>query len=324
MTPRRQLDPTPLELLAARQHRCLSLRQLSDLGVPSSTIAYRTKALDGMWSRPLPGVVLLHTGTPTPDERASAALLYAGEGAVLTGLESLRRHGLRRLPPIELVHVLIPQERRRVGVAFTVCERTERLPAADPVTGLPCAPVARALVDVGRRIDRLDQVRAMTAEAVQRRLCTQQALLAELATAQRRRTARIRLVAAEIVGGIRSAAEADTQRVLQREGFPPALWNHDLYTPDGQFIGCPDAWFDEEGVALEVDSREWHLDPHWWEQTQTKRARFASYGIPSVPVTPRRLHQDLPEFVRDLHMTLGSAVTRTRPDVIAVMRSQAA
>jgi hypothetical protein len=323
--PRSRLDTTALEVLAAAQHRCVSLEQLAGVGMSSASIAYRTRPRGGSWTRLLPGVVMLHTGTPTADERAVAALLYAGrEGALLTGTESLRRQGVRRLPPGDPVHVLIPHDRRRVSAGFVVCERSRRLP--QPVAGLalPCTPVARALVDAARRMPRLDAVQAVAADAVQRRLCPQAQLLTEVRQAQIRGTARIRVVADEIIGGIRSVAEADAKRLMERGGLPPALWNHDVVTPTGDLVGCPDAWFDEEAVAVEVDSREWHLEPRGWERTQVKRARFARYGITTVPWTPRGVRERPHELVEELRATLDAARARPRPDVLAVLRSQAA
>lgn len=324
MPRRARIDVSALESVARAQHNCVSLAQLASVGVPSSTTAYRTRPSGGSWTRLLPGVVLLHRGTPTADERSVAALLYAGDGSVLTGSDSLRRQGVRRLPPTDVVHVLVPEERRRVSVAFVVCERTQRLPLASVGRAMPTASVARSLVDAARRTDDLMAVRAMVADAVQQRRCAQTDLLTEIRLAQRRGTARVRLVGSEIVGGIRSVAEADARRFFSRGGLPPALWNHDIVTPSGELVGCPDAWFDEEGVALEVDSREWHLDPQGWERTQIKRARFASFGVTTVPVTPRRMHEQPRELLRDLLATLATARGRPRPDVLAVMRSQAA
>ena len=319
-----RLDLSGLDALAARQHSCVTLAQLASIGMSSSTIAHRTRPLGGTWSRLLPGVVLLHRGTPTADELASAAVLYGGAESVLTGLEALRRHGLRRTPGSAQVHLLVPHAHRRVSVGYLVAERTRRMPDSHVVGGFACAPVARAVFDAARRLDRLDDVRAMTAEAVQRRMCPQQDLLDEIRLGQRRRTARIRIIGGEIVGGIRSAAEGDVRQILLEEGFPPALWNHDLLTPTGEFIGCPDAWFDDAGVALEIDSREWHLDPQGWERTQSKRARFARFGVTSIPVTPQRVRRHRREFVSDLACALESARRRPRPDVCAVLRSQAA
>lgn len=324
MPRRTKADLIAIDEWGRQQHRCLTLTQLAAAGWGEGSIAYRTRPQNGSWTRLLPGVVLLHRGTPTADERATSALLYAGDGALLTGIEALRRHGLRRLPDDRQVHVLVPHERRRTSHGLAVVERTRRLP--DPVCagGLPCSPLPRALVDACRRIPHLDQVRALTAEAVQRRLCSEQAILVELRAAQRRRTAALRVVAGEITGGIRSVAESDFRSFLASAGFPVPLWNHDLITGDGTFVGCPDAWFDEHGVAAEVDSREWHMDPAGWERTQRRRARFARFGIPTVPVTPRRLYRDRDELARDLWGALEGSQGRPRPDVRAVMRSQAA
>lgn len=319
-----RVDLTALNALASAQNNCVLLSQLHELGVPGSTVAYRTRPTGGPWRRLLPGTVLLHRGTPTPDELATAGLLYAGDGAMLTGLTSLRLQGLRRLPPTGQVHVLIPDERRRASTGFVVCERTRRMPAQHDARAMACAPLSRALVDASRHLEVLSTVRAMTAEAVQRRLCKEQDLLDEIRLGQRRRTAGIRLVGHEIVGGIRSAMEAGVRQFLLDAGFPPALWNHDILTSAGELIGCPDAWFDDVGLALEVDSREWHLDPQGWERTQAKRARFARFGIPTLPITPKRFYLERGDLAADIHGALRQARANPRPDVIAVMRSQAA
>ena len=39
------------------------------------------------------------------------------------------------------------------------------------------------------------------------------------------------------------------------------MFNARLLTADGDFIASPDAWWSREGVAVEIDSREWHLNP---------------------------------------------------------------
>jgi hypothetical protein len=66
---------------------------------------------DGCWQRILPGVVLMHTGTPTTRERLLGCLAYAGEDAVITGAAALRLYGLRTAPPDGQVQVLVPHDR---------------------------------------------------------------------------------------------------------------------------------------------------------------------------------------------------------------------
>jgi hypothetical protein len=70
------------------------------------------------------------------------------------------------------VHVLIPHQRRLQSVRFVVVERTTRLPSARLVRGLPLAPVSRSVLDAARRMAGVDDVRALLAEAVQRRMFT--------------------------------------------------------------------------------------------------------------------------------------------------------
>jgi hypothetical protein len=102
---------------------------LVELGLTRSTIAHRCRP-DGPWSRLAPGVVKLDNGPVTRADRRRAALLHAGAGAVLTGLDALELHGMRRMPaPAGPVHVLIPEERRRGGAGLALVERTERVPS---------------------------------------------------------------------------------------------------------------------------------------------------------------------------------------------------
>lgn len=55
--------------------------------------------------------------------------------------------------------------------------------------------------------------------------------------------------------------ESDARHLLRDAGIPDPLWNQNLYLPDGTFLARPDAHWPYAGVALEIDSREWHLSP---------------------------------------------------------------
>ena len=52
----------------------------------------------GPWRRLLPGIVLLGSGPATRQQEITAALMYGGPEALVTGLEACRRHGVRRGP----------------------------------------------------------------------------------------------------------------------------------------------------------------------------------------------------------------------------------
>ena len=253
--------------LARAQDQLLTRAQLSELGCTDSTISYRCRR-DGPWQRILRHVYVLHGGTPTPRQRLRAALLYAGEHALLTGHAALALHHFRAAPrPERLPHidVLVPYGGAggaRSASGFVRLHRTRRLPQAHPVAGLRCAPPARAVADAIPYLTCERDVTALLAEAVQRGFCTPQELLAELRASRRHFAPYVARAADHLTAGVHSVLEADARTLIDRYALPQPLWNPDLHDPlTGDFLARPDAYWPAEGVALEVDSREYHLDP---------------------------------------------------------------
>src|SRR5205807_8300012 len=85
-------DPTELRMQS--RHGAIKVASLEELGVSQRT-AYRRCVPGGPWQRPLPGIVLLNSTSPTRRQLVEAALLYVGADALVTGLEACRRYGLR-------------------------------------------------------------------------------------------------------------------------------------------------------------------------------------------------------------------------------------
>ncbi|MDH6121519.1 hypothetical protein ABH930_005516 [Kitasatospora sp. GAS204A] len=150
-----------LEELARRQQNVITASQLRARGVPSRVVSEHCRR-GGPWQRLLPRVYLLQTGTPTPEQRMWAALLYAAqngreagsrEGALITGAAALALYGFSavpRLPAVTGVQVLVPRQRRLRDVGEVRIQRTARELVASEVHGLACAPVARAVADALR------------------------------------------------------------------------------------------------------------------------------------------------------------------------------
>ncbi|MGE0298669.1 hypothetical protein [Pseudonocardia sp.] len=270
--------------------------ELAELGVGRRTTAHRCRS-GGPWRWLLPGVVRLSNGPVTRDDRRRAALVYAGPRAVLTGLDALHLHGLSRLPaPAGPVHVLVPAGIRRAGGGRVLAERTERLP--DPVPGRwPLAPVTRAALDFCRRSRERDIVRSVLAEAVQSRRCTPAELRAELALGCSRGSALPREVLREIIDGVRSVAEADARRIALSSGVPRPRWNVTLVDRDGRLVAIVDGWFEEAGMAWEIDSREYHALPGDYERTVQRRAALMALGVVVMQTLPSALRRD-PDGVR--------------------------
>jgi hypothetical protein len=292
------------------------VEDLTALGLPRSTIAHRCRA-GGPWRRMLPGVVKLHNAPPDRTERRQAALLYAGEGAVLTGLDALELHGMQRMPqPSGPVHVLIPGERRRAGTGLVLAERTDRLPPPPPGRW-PLAPIARAALDAARRLADRDQVRSLLAEVVQRGRCSPAELNAELANGSGRGIRLPREVLVEISDGVRSVAEANAREIARRSGLPEPVWNATLYDRYGRFVAMPDAWFDDVGLAWQIDSLEWHLSPADYALTLERRSAMMAEGIVVLHTLPSKLTHRAPAL-HELRRTHEHAARSPRPAITAV------
>ncbi len=178
------------------------------------------------------------------------------------------------------------------------------------------APAGRAVADTARALADQVEARAVVASAVQRGQCTIAQLAAELRDGPVRGSAHLRAVLAEVIAGIRSAPEGDLRRLIIRAGLPQPLYNPSLYVGE-VFLARPDAWWPEYGVAVEVDSREWHLSPADWEQTMARHRRMCAVGIVVVHVSPRQLRDESARLENDLHAALRAGrplpAIRTQP-----------
>jgi very-short-patch-repair endonuclease len=76
------------------------------------------------------------------------------------------------------------------------------------------------------------------------------------------------------------------------------------------FIASPDCWWPGAGVAVEVDSREWHLSPRGWEQTMSRRARMSSLGIIVLHFTPRQIRSQPKLVAETIRSALEAAANR--------------
>ena len=154
------------------------------------------------------GRLLDRHGETSWEQRATAALLYGGPGAVITGLAALRNYGVRAPDP-GVVDVLVPAGRDRQGRALVAIHCTRRMPQQWTVDGfLRFALPPRAVADTVRELIRVTDARAVVAGAVQQGHCTVGQLAAELRQGPIRGSAQLPAVLAEVIDGIRSVPEA--------------------------------------------------------------------------------------------------------------------
>ena len=304
-----RLQPDALEQLLLEQFGVIARHQVPAAGITAGALRHRLRP-GGPWRTLLPGVYMDMTGTPTPLQQEMAALLYAGSGSMITGPAALRHHRIGTTVP-DLIDVLVPVPRQRHDAEFVRLCRTTRMPERFWERGpIRYVPPARAVADTVRGLSSLRDVRAVVAGAVQRRACQVRDLADELNAGPRPGSALFRIALADVAEGIRSVAEADLKDLLVKAKIPMPLFNPALYAKDGTFIARPDAWWPELGIAIEVDSREWHLSPEDHENTLARGRRMSQYQIIALRFTPKQLRSQPAAVIEEIRRTLGGAQGR--------------
>lgn len=209
--------------LATHQLGLVTRRQLSRCGVSTDAVRWRAGR---NWRLVLPGVLLLHRGLPTEEQRLVAALLCAGEGSWLGGLTATALHevgGLKVTPPID-VRVAAPRKPHRVA---WVSIRSTTL-AGDPTERGPLrwSGLPRAVVEAAADLADERQARSLVLEAVQRRLVRLDDLEHWVDRGTSRHTVRLRRLLHEAAAGVWSAPEGDlAQLILTSSALPAAMFN---------------------------------------------------------------------------------------------------
>jgi very-short-patch-repair endonuclease len=303
-------DQTALSKLLKRQDQVISRRQALACGMTAGVLRRRTEQ-GGPWQQLLPRVYLTVTGSPTRDQREIAALCYAGETSLITGLPALRRVGVR-VPDCDQVTVLVPAKRHVRSVSYVTIWQTMRMPELVMYRGpIQYALPDRAAADAARETTSVNQIRAVVANALQQRWCTVEGLEAELREGPRRGRSPLRRVLAEVASGVRSVPEGALRKLLDAAGLPTPQFNAKVYAGQ-EFIARPDAWWPDAGVAVEVDSKEWHLSPDDWQLTMSRHARMSAHGIIVLHFTPRQIRTESEWVIAQIRSALAAGRARPR------------
>ncbi len=94
------------------------------------------------------------------------------------------------------------------------------------------------------------------------------------------------------------------------------MWNKKLYTTSGEYIAKPDGWFDDVGLAWEVDSLSFHLKAvDGFDRTLARNGRYAAAGVLVLQTLPSRLRTEPDKVIEELLAAHAAAAARVRPDV---------
>ncbi|MEU6252303.1 hypothetical protein [Streptomyces sp. NPDC047043] len=342
-TPLPPASPRPLRHLAEVHRRVVTTAVLRSHGVSSAEISEQCRP-GGPWQQFLPGVFLLHPGPPTSEERLHAVLMYASREsapgvpsqpradephrpvyaeAVITGLAALTLHGFTSAPPLlslDKIDVLVPRLRRLRSTGCARIVRTAALPTPQQVTGVPIAPVPRALADAVSELSDAGAVRRLLTEAVRSGHCEPASVVRELNNSKLLSRPHVVDAVDSLLAEGRAIAEDRLYRMVQEYGLPDPVWNVDLRLPGGPHLGGLDAYWPEQAVAVELDTRAPRQDEDaLWSEYARKREHLERLGITVVYITPKKLRDSLEQQAAVVRTALMASGDRDPAAYVVVL-----
>lgn len=275
----------------------------------------------GRWQEPVPGVIVLHSGSLTRRERLLTALAWAGPSGRVSHTSALLLHGARVQEPVArrrvagvrgdfvtppdagLVQVSVPHGRHLESVGFVVVHQTRRPLGGLLLDGLPTTAAARAVVDVALTARRRPDVDHVVADALQKGLTDLEDLVEEVRAAGRRAGPWLKDAVADAARGMRSVGESELRRVIVAAGLPEPEWNVPVMTDAGEYL--LDAYWRRHGVAAEADGAEFHLGVADWSRDLRRQNAIQATGVRLFRFPVRRLRRERASCADELARALS-------------------
>jgi very-short-patch-repair endonuclease len=239
-----------IDSILARQAGVISRGQALAAGLTPDTIDHRLRLR--RW-RPLHPCVYLAAGHRPDDEvRVRAALLWAGDGAVLSGSAAAWWQGMAQRPPAS-VGVTVGRRRRPRSRPGVVVRRRD-LAAEDTVTHRGLVVTGRPLTVLEASVEQGDRGSLLLDRALQRWVrfpAVYDAYCRNLGAHGSASAGRMLVAAAD-----RSASVAQRLLVAMLREAGAAGWRC-AFPSAGHVI---DIAFPDARVAIEVDGWAWHMD----------------------------------------------------------------
>ena len=282
--------------VAAKQNGNITRRQLHELGLDDSAIAYRIRI--GRLYRVYRGVYSVGRRAVTPHERAAAAVLACGPGAALSHGSAMTLWGFWRHwdQPFE---VTVVGDRRTSGICV---HRSTTLRRREMTTqlGIRATVPARVLLDVSPRLTDRALKRAVN-NALNSQWLTEDQLAATLDDHPTLPgTKRIAKLIGYAGTPTRSGWEDDFPAFCAEHGLPAPVMGQPFH---GYIL---DAVFPAEKVIVELDSWLFHKGKIAFESDRERDAETLARGFVTVRVTEERLDERPREEANRLQAILES------------------
>jgi hypothetical protein len=257
----------------SRQCGVITSRQAQAAGVSVRQVENLLRY--GRWQRLHQGVYAAFTGEPPRAALLWAAVLWAGQQAILSHETAAELDGLIDKPS-KLIHVTVRQAQHRRPTAGIVVHRSSRSIGIKQQRGLPPQTMTEETVlDLAQAAASFDDVISLIARACQHRLATPFLLGEALAARPRMRwRAEIRQAVADVADGVQSPLEHRYLRGVERA--------HGLPRPDRQAPAVQhgsrifrDLHYRAYRLTIELDGNASHPDDQRWQDKHRDNAAAA-------------------------------------------------
>lgn len=256
--------PASAAEIAHWQAGAISRAQLLAAGVSNQLIFERLKRQ--RWQQLFRGVYAVFSGLPPRETWLWAAILSAGQGAVLSHQTAAELYGLLD-SPADAIHVTVPSTRRVAtrGLIIRTSGRVEQ--ARQPNRAPPRTSVEETVLDLVQLAPGFDDACGWITKACAKRLTTEEKLRAALTMGKKMRwRAELDDVLAAAGSGIHSALEYRYLRDVERAHGLPRSRHQVRVVIEGKVV-YRDAYYDEYQVAVELDGRLAHPDDERWRDS---------------------------------------------------------
>lgn len=296
MSPRNRTVAGELDRMASRSHGVVSRSQLLARGLTRDELRGRVR--DGTLIVVHRGVYRVGHRAPSFDADCMAAVLAAGDGAVLSGRTAGHLLGiLVGSPPSP--EVTAPTERRIAGVRT---HRARRGPETERMLwlGIPVTTPARTLVDLAGEIPPADLARACHEAGIRFRVTPAGV---EAVLARRSHSAGAGALRSILSGERRVTLSRLEARFLERlnaASMPLPLTNRPA---GGRRVDC--RW-PSARLTVEIDSYRYHSSRHAWELDRRREREAYARGDAFRRYTYGDVFEHPAEMLRELRSLLAS------------------
>ncbi len=271
--------------LAVRQHSLILRAQVLGLGMTDEMVDHRIAT--GRWARVAPGLYRIAGVPVTWHQRALAACLVSGPGAVVSHRSAAVVWGVSGFRPGP-VEITVPAGRSgRNGLA-----RVHRCADVRGVRreGIPVTPPPRMVLDLAGVVGG-EALEEAIDDVLCRRLCRLDELLAP---AGERGSAALGAVltawnADALPDGV---AEMRVVRRLLTAGLPQPVRQYEIWV-DGVLVARVDLAYPQFRLAMELDGFRWHAGRRAFRGNRLRRNRIEAVGWRLLEAAP----EDIDELV---------------------------